>query len=90
MDWTYAQYLPELIEIIEKIDNFDNLPGKELQAQMFIIPKKYDLSQPQWFKFLYSILLGKEKGPRLGPFLGILGKKEVLSMLKKAQENSPK
>ncbi|BAP58170.1 lysyl-tRNA synthetase [Thioploca ingrica] len=87
IDLSYAQYLPELIEIIEKEDNFDNLTGEEIQALAFIIPKKYNLSQPEWFKFLYSVLLNKEQGPRFGPFLGILGKKTVLSMLNKAKEH---
>jgi lysyl-tRNA synthetase class 1 len=86
IDWSYGQYLPALIEIVEQTEDFENLHGKELQALVFIIPKKYDLSQPEWFKFLYSVLLGKEKGPRLGPFLGILGKELVLSMLNRAVE----
>lgn len=86
IDLSYAQYLPELINIIEQSDDFDNLPGEEIQALAFIIPKKYDLNQPQWFKFLYSVLLGKERGPRLGPFLSILGKNVVLSMLDKAEK----
>ena len=87
IDTVYAQYLPELIAIIEQKDNFDNLTGEEIQALAFLIPKKYNLSQPEWFKFLYSVLLNQEKGPRLGPLLGILGKPTVLSMLKKAQEH---
>ncbi len=88
IDLSYAQYLSELIEIIEQTENFENLPGEEIQARVFIIPKKYGLSQPEWFKFLYSVLLGKERGPRLGPFLGILGKEAVLSMLGKAVEKT--
>jgi lysyl-tRNA synthetase class 1 len=87
IDTVYAQYLPELIELIEQQDNFDNLTGEEIQALAFIIPKKYNLSQPEWFKFLYAVLLNQEKGPRLGPLLGILGKPTVLSMLKKAKEH---
>jgi len=86
IDLSYAQYLPELIEIIVQSENFDTLPGEEIQALVFMVPKKYGLSQPEWFKFLYSVLLGKEKGPRLGPFLGILGQEVVLSMLNKAKE----
>jgi len=78
--------LPEFIIILEQTEDFDNLPGEEIQALVFIIPKKYNLSQPEWFKFLYSVLLDKERGPRLGPFLGILGKEAVLSILKKAVE----
>jgi lysyl-tRNA synthetase class 1 len=86
IDGTYAQYLNEFVEIIEKTEHFDDLQAEEIQALVFIIPKKYDLNQPGWFKFLYSVLLDKEKGPRLGPFLGILGKDVALSMLKKAVE----
>ena len=85
IDVTYHQYLPELIEIVEETENFDDLDGEKIQALMFIIPKKYELNQGQWFKFLYSVLLGKERGPRLGPFLSILGQKVVLSMLKKTK-----
>ncbi|WP_069471280.1 lysine--tRNA ligase [Candidatus Marithrix sp. Canyon 246] len=84
IDKSYSTYLPELIEIIDHTDNFDALAGEDIQALAFIIPKKYDLNKSQWFKFLYSVLLGKEKGPRLGPFLGILGKESVLSMLRKS------
>jgi lysyl-tRNA synthetase class 1 len=84
IDYSYAQYLPELIQLIEQEQDFSKLLGEQIQALMFIIPKKYNLNQPQWFKFLYSVLLDKEKGPRLGPFLGILGKEAVLAMLKRA------
>jgi lysyl-tRNA synthetase class 1 len=86
IDPMYVQYLPELVEIIQNTTDFDQLPGEKLQALTFTLPKKYDLNQAEWFKFLYSILLGKEKGPRLGPFLGILGQQQVLSMLNKAIE----
>lgn len=85
IDSSYAQYLPEFMDIIAEED-FDNLSGEEIQALTFVLPKKYNLSQPEWFKFLYSVLLGKERGPRLGPFLGILGKETVLSMLNQARE----
>jgi lysyl-tRNA synthetase class 1 len=89
IDFSYLPYLSELIDLIEQTDNFDSLHAEEIQALIFVIPKKYNLSQPAWFKFLYSILLTKEKGPRLGPFLGILGKEVVLSMFRKAAEKYP-
>jgi len=86
IDVSYRPYLSEFIEMIEQTNNFDDLSGEEIQALVFLIPKKYNLNQAQWFKFLYAVLLGKEKGPRLGPFLSILGKKVVLSMLKQAKK----
>ncbi|MCK5719599.1 MAG: lysine--tRNA ligase [Thiomargarita sp.] len=84
IDSEYLPYLPELVSIIQNSDQFDTLSGEEIQALLFLIPKKHDLNQPKWFKLLYSILLRKEKGPRLGPFLSMLGKEKVLSMLKTA------
>jgi len=86
IDVSYRPYLSEFIEMIEQTNNFDDLSGEEIQALVFLIPKKYNLNQAQWFKFLYAVLLGKEKGPRLGPFLSILGQKVVLSMLKQAKK----
>ncbi|MCK5717645.1 MAG: lysine--tRNA ligase [Thiomargarita sp.] len=83
IDTSYTQYMPELIQIITETENFNDLEGEKIQALLFLIPKKYELNQREWFKFLYSVLLNKEKGPRLGPFLGILGKDVVLSMLHK-------
>ena len=88
IDWSYLPYLLEFIDIIENTADYDNLHGEEIQALVFIIPKKYELSQPSWFKFLYAVLLGKERGPRLGPFLGILGKEAVLSMLRAAVKST--
>jgi len=88
IDWSYLPYLVEFIDIIENTADYDNLHGEEIQALVFIIPKKYELSQPSWFKFLYAVLLGKERGPRLGPFLGILGKEAVLSMLRAAVDKA--
>lgn len=85
IDLAYAAHLPELIDVIATEKNFNSLSGEEIQNLMFIIPKKHDLNQGDWFKFLYGILLAKEKGPRLGPFLAILGQEKVLSMLKQAE-----
>ncbi len=75
----YFPYLAELMELFEKTDNFDELHGEKIQALVFTVPKKHNLDQKEWFKFLYAVLLDKPKGPRLGPLLSMMGKKVVIS-----------
>jgi lysyl-tRNA synthetase class 1 len=39
---------------------------------------------PRFFRNLYLVLLGKERGPRAAPFLAVLDKKFVLQRLREA------
>lgn len=81
IDASFLPYGVELVNLLQDTEDLDDLDGEEIQALLFTIPKKYELNQREWFKFLYCILLGKQQGPRLGPLFGILGKETVLSKL---------
>lgn len=81
IDSSFLPYGVELVSLIEDREDFRELHGEEIQALLFTVPKKYDLNQRDWFKFLYSIVLGKRHGPRLGPLFGVLGKEKVLDKL---------
>jgi lysyl-tRNA synthetase class 1 len=69
--------LEELSKYIE-IEN----DGEKIQAEIFSIAKKYDIKPSDFFKTIYNLFLGKNEGPRLGPFLAILDKKFVINRLK--------
>ena len=58
--------------------------GEELQTDLFTIAKQNDRNPRDWFTFLYATLLGKEQGPKLGPFFAILGQEKSLSMIQGA------
>lgn len=66
-----------LIEAIQKETN-----GEKLQANIFEIARKNNLQPTKFFKLLYGILLKSESGPRLGPYILEIGKKNVIGKLK--------
>lgn len=55
-----------------------------LQNAIFNIAKKYALEAPDFFKLLYTILLGSPRGPRLGPYIKAMGSENVASALERA------
>jgi lysyl-tRNA synthetase class 1 len=56
--------------------------GEKLQAKIFEIARAHQIAPSEFFKILYKILLGKESGPRLGPYLIEIGKKVAIEKLK--------
>jgi lysyl-tRNA synthetase class 1 len=52
-----------------------------LQSEIFEIAKRNGIEPAQFFKALYKVLLGSERGPRLGPYIVDLGKDRVKETL---------
>jgi lysyl-tRNA synthetase class 1 len=57
---------------------------RKLQNQIFNISKKYALEPAEFFKLLYTILLGSPRGPRLGPYIKAMGSENVATALERA------
>ena len=57
---------------------------KALQNSIFNLAKKYSLDMPEFFKLLYTILLGSPRGPRLGPYIKAMGRDNVAHALERA------
>jgi lysyl-tRNA synthetase class 1 len=55
-----------------------------LQNSIFEVAKKHGIDPPEFFKILYSILLGSTKGPRLGPYIEAMGRAYVADALERA------
>jgi lysyl-tRNA synthetase class 1 len=69
--------LNSLIIAIEKTKS-----GEELQSQIFKIAKENNIEAGEFFKTIYKIILNSEKGPRLGPYIFEVGKKEIISKIR--------
>jgi lysyl-tRNA synthetase class 1 len=54
------------------------------QSSVFDVAREEGIRPGSFFQLLYSILLGKEKGPRFGPFTATIGKEAVIAELKRA------
>ncbi len=57
---------------------------KALHAKFFEISKSLDISTKDFFKAAYKVLLNKENGPRLAPFIIALGKEKVIKLFEEA------
>jgi len=57
---------------------------KSIQNAVFNIAKRHGIPHGQFFKTLYTILMGSPEGPRLSPYMAAMGKQNVIEALKKA------
>jgi len=87
---TAIQLTPEEKDAIKEL--IQTLQSKEedetkIQGAIFSIARKHSVQPSQFFKTLYTILLGVSQGPRLGPYIVAMGKQNVINALKRASES---
>jgi lysyl-tRNA synthetase class 1 len=73
------QAIEELTKILQTETDAD-----QIQGSVFNIARKHEIQPGQFFKTLYIILLGTPTGPRLGPYLVAMGRKNVFDALDRA------
>lgn len=59
---------------------------QDLQSRIYEIAREEDVEPRRFFQILYRMLLNRDSGPRLGPFIIVVGKekiREILDTLKK-------
>lgn len=71
----------DLISILETDDDAD-----KIQNKIFTIAKKNNIKPRVFFRLLYSILMGINHGPRLGPYILAMGVQNVIDALKRASK----
>jgi len=71
----------EFIQILQ-VETDEN----KIQGAIFNIARKHGVPPKQFFKTLYTILLGVPEGPRLGPYIIAMGGKNVISALNRASK----
>ncbi|MEE4379555.1 MAG: lysine--tRNA ligase [Candidatus Competibacteraceae bacterium] len=84
IDTRLVPYLQELRQLIEALVSEESYAAEQLQNALFSVAREHNLDKGEWFKFLYQVLIGKEKGSRMGTFLAVLGAERVLTMLDEA------
>lgn len=66
----------EIINALKEANNED-----EYQSVIFNVAKELSMKPRQIFPIIYGILLGKPRGPRFGPYVGLVGKETVIKDL---------
>ncbi|MBS7605658.1 MAG: lysine--tRNA ligase [Candidatus Bathyarchaeia archaeon] len=70
------RYLIQKIRIEEE--------AEKIQSAIFEAARQNNLEPREFFKKLYTILLGVPSGPRLGPYIVAMGRENVINALEKA------
>jgi lysyl-tRNA synthetase class 1 len=71
----------ELVEVL-KVEQ----EAEKIQNAIFNIAKGHGVEPAKFFRNLYTILIGVPQGPRLGPYILAMGKKNVMDALHRALE----
>jgi lysyl-tRNA synthetase class 1 len=74
--------IEDLITIVKK-----ETDERILQNSVFNLAKKFAIEPSDFFKLLYTILLGSPRGPRLGPYIKAMGSDNVARALERAIGN---
>ncbi|MDH5734470.1 MAG: lysine--tRNA ligase, partial [Candidatus Bathyarchaeota archaeon] len=76
----------------QEISTIKNLIGvlqteadeNQIQSAIFSIAREHNIQPSRFFKILYTILLGVSEGPRLGPYIIAMERKNVIDALNRA------
>lgn len=68
-----------LAELSRELDK--NRTEKELQSEIYEIARRNGIEPKDFFRLVYQILLNRESGPRLGPFMIAVGRERVKKLL---------
>ena len=56
--------------------------GEEIQAKIFESARKHGIPVKKYFKTLYLIITGRDRGPRLGPLIADISVEKTIELLK--------
>ncbi|QUC63900.1 lysine--tRNA ligase [Nitrosopumilus sp. K4] len=68
------------LKILSETLGADNEP-EDIQNTIYQIAKSNDVQPKDFFKILYQIILGTSRGPKIGPFISDIGRKQVAKTL---------
>ena len=75
-----AKAIADLKSLVEEMDS---IPDKEYTTRLYDAAKLNGMETKDFFQLVYRIMIGKDQGPKLGPFIQTCGKDKVLSILKR-------
>ncbi|TAJ96249.1 MAG: lysine--tRNA ligase [Reyranella sp.] len=76
--------LQDLLETLRKCP--EDATAEVIQDEVYEAGKRHFAKEElrQWFKTLYEVLLGSEQGPRMGAFIKLYGRDNVVKLIERA------
>ncbi|TXD34362.1 lysine--tRNA ligase [Lujinxingia vulgaris] len=75
------EMMPSVRQLREFLAGYEGNDAEELQAATYSAGKDQGVALGKWFKTMYRMLLGQDRGPRLGTFIHLYGVKETLALI---------
>lgn len=75
------QAIKSLAKVVENMDSYAD--DKAFATDMYSCATDIDLETSDFFKVVYQVLIGKEKGPKLAQFMITCGKNKILPILER-------
>jgi len=73
---------PLFESLVEKLEASEGGDEGELQAMVFDTAREHGVEPKDFFRAIYEVLLGQQRGPRFGTFAKLVGKQRVAEMIK--------
>ena len=74
--------LEDLVATLEALPA--DADAEAIQFEVYEVGKRHDFADLRaWFRALYEILLGTDQGPRLGSFIALFGKDEMVALMRR-------
>ena len=72
----------DIIQLLEK-EIINDHSAEDIQTMLYEVGKKHKFENlKDFFKLVYQVLLGQERGPRLGSFIKLYGVRETIDSIK--------
>lgn len=75
------EMMPALEQFRAFLADYDGNDAQEIQSACYSAGKENDVSLGKWFRTLYRMLLGQDRGPRVGTFVSVYGVDETLALI---------
>lgn len=77
------EMMPALEQLMAFLENYDGDDAEEIQSATYAAGKETGVKLGKWFSTMYKMLLGQQRGPRLGTFIKLYGVQETLELIRK-------
>lgn len=73
--------MPAVAQLIDFLSSYQGDSPEEIQNATYSAGKENGLNLKTWFRTMYRMLLGQDRGPRLGTFIHLYGVRETLALI---------
>lgn len=83
-----AEMKPAIDQLCAFLSSYEGDDPEEIQSATYAAGKENDVKLGKWFRTMYRMLLGQDRGPRLGTFIHLYGVEETLALIEERMKDA--